>query len=224
MPQTDLATRHILVANGVTLAVALWQGWGVVQLMWPFWIQSVIIGWYARQRMLKLSRFCTEGFRINNRAVDPTPATRRSTANFFALHYGLFHLVYLFFLMAMTGDASSGGTIQVTNSSTGVTSEVMVGSVHPLDFLIFAVLGVGFWRTHRASHAEHVAADLGGKPNIGTLMFMPYVRILPMHLAIIIGVAMGGMGAVWLFMLLKTGADVGMHKLEHRMLQRSGQT
>lgn len=98
----ERAVHAILLANGVTLLMALWQGWSVLQLMWPFWMQSLIIGWYARQRMLKLTAFCTEGMKVNNRPVRPTPATQRKMANFFALHYGGFHAVYLVFLVALT--------------------------------------------------------------------------------------------------------------------------
>jgi hypothetical protein len=63
-----------------------------------------------------------------------------------------------------------------------------------------------------------VEADLGGRPNIGTLMFMPYLRILPMHLSIILGAVLGGSTAVLFFLALKTAADAGMHVIEHALL------
>jgi len=43
--------------------------WKVAWLLWPFWIQSVIIGVYARKRMLDLAQFSTEGFTSNERPV-----------------------------------------------------------------------------------------------------------------------------------------------------------
>jgi hypothetical protein len=215
----DQAVRGILIANLLTLALAVLQDWSVLQLMWPFWMQSLIIGWYARQRMLKLTRFSTDGLTVNDRPVTPTPANQRRVANFFALHYGGFHVVYLFFLLAMSTTADTSGYIQVTNESTGQASPVHIGHVHPLDFIAYAVLALGFWRSHRASHREHVQADLGHSPNLGTLMFMPYARVIPMHLTLILAVLLGG-SALWLFVLLKTGADVAMHKLEHRLLQQ----
>jgi len=58
------------------------------------------------------------------------------------------------------------------------------------------------------------------KQNIGTIMFYPYARILPMHLLIVGGffLADGGAqtAAVVLFLILKTGADTVMHYIEHR--------
>ena len=69
------------------------------------------------------------------------------------------------------------------------------------------------------SHREHVASDLRHTRNIGTLMFIPYLRIIPMHLTIILGAVLGSGGGLLLFGALKTVADVVMHKVEHRMLQ-----
>lgn len=217
----DRALLAILASNALTAVVALVSGWGLLQLLWPFWVQSAVIGWFSMQRILKLQDFCTEGFRINKRPVEPTPATRTQTAIFFALHYGFFHFIYFVFLAGFTaGAAAGGGSIAVTNSSTGEVMQVAMGQVRALDWLLFAALGFVFWRTHAASHREHVAADLAGRPNIGTLMFMPYLRILPMHLTLILGMVLSGGGAVLLFLGLKTAADAGMHLLEHALLRR----
>lgn len=214
----DRSARGILAANVLTVIVALWQGWGLLLLLWPFWIQSVIIGFYARRRMLLLKDFCVQGLKINNRQVEATPETLRKVANFFALHYGFFHLGYLVFLVTFAAGADAEGLVPVTNESTGAVTMLMVGRVHPLDFVIFAALGVAFWLGHRASHREHVARDLAGRPSLGSLMFMPYLRVFPMHLTIIFGSLLGG-GAVVLFGALKTVADLLMHRLEHRMMQ-----
>src|SRR5438132_766929 len=62
-----------------------------------------------------------------------------------------------------------------------------------------------------------LAADQQGQPNIGGVMFLPYLRILPMHLTIILGVAAGYTGGVMLFAGLKMLADVLMHWIEYRI-------
>jgi hypothetical protein len=216
----DRAPIGILASNALTLLAALLFDWSLVELLWPFWIQSIVIGWYARQRILRLADFSVEGVEFNGRPVDETPETQRRIANFFALHFGFFHVVYLIFLLAFTLTASSAGYVDVRNENTNEMMTVHVGNVAPLEWLIFAGLGWTFWRAHRASHEEHVEADLAGKPNIGTLMALPYARVIPMHLTIIFGVWLGGGGlAIILFVLLKTAADVGMHLAEHRWLQ-----
>ncbi len=54
-------------------------------------------------------------------------------------------------------------------------------------------------------------------PNIGTIMFFPYARVIPMHLTIVIGghFTKGSQGALILFLALKTIADLIMHMIEH---------
>lgn len=216
----DRALWAILGSNALTAAIALAANWSLLQLLWPFWVQSVVIGWFSLQRIRRLRDFRTEGFRINDRAVAPTAETRAKTAAFFALHYGLFHAIYLVFLIGFTASAADGGSVSITNTRTGEVSQVLMGELQALDWLLFAALGVVFWRTHAASHREHVQADLAGRPHIGTLMFMPYLRILPMHLTLVLGLVLGSGMATLLFLALKTAADAGMHVIEHALLRR----
>lgn len=54
---------------------------------------------------------------------------------------------------------------------------------------------------------------------LGTLMFYPYLRIIPMHLTIIFG-SMMGEGKVVLFMILKTVSDAAMHMVEHALFRK----
>ena len=186
----------ILAANGVTVLIALVQDWPLALMLWPFWIQSVIIGWFSRKRILALKEFSVEGFKVNGRQAEATPQTQRETANFLVLHYGAFHAGYLVFLMAKS-PAISG-----------------------LDWLLIGASGVGFWLGHQRSHRLNVDADTRTKRNIGALMFLPYVRIVPMHLVILSG-GTGGSSAVVMLLFggLKTAADAFMHVVEHRWLQ-----
>lgn len=193
--------RGILIANAVTAAVALWQQWPLALLLWPFWIQSIVIGWFSRKRILALKRFSVEGFRINGRTPEPNEKTRNETATFFVIHYGFFHFGYLMFLLAG------------------------VNAIGALDWLLIAGTGVAFWLGHQRSHALNVDADTRAMRNIGVMMFLPYARILPMHLCV--GLAVVGTGdgatsalATLAFCTLKTGADVLMHVVEHRWLQK----
>ncbi|MCB9982796.1 MAG: hypothetical protein H6861_03845 [Rhodospirillales bacterium] len=57
------------------------------------------------------------------------------------------------------------------------------------------------------------------KPYLGTLVFYPYLRIIPMHLAIISGGMVEGMGML-IFMGLKTLADAGTHMIGHYLFQK----
>jgi len=218
-PVPDRALRGILASNLLALCVVWFTDGGLLLLLWPYWAQSVVIGWYARQRILKLKVFSSEGFKVNNREVAPTFESRNRVANFFLVHYGFFHLVYFIFLMTFTGQADASGVMMMTVE--GVEKPFHVGSVVGADFLWVAIASLGFWQSHRLSHREHVEADLQAIRNIGTLMMMPYVRIVPMHITIIVGAVIGDGAGLLLFGALKTFADVGMHKIEHHLLQKT---
>lgn len=185
--------------NAMVIVGALVAGDGLGMLMWPYWIQSMVIGYYSVRRIQKLQAFKTDGLQINGQYVDPTPATQRSTWRFFIVHYGLFHLVYAVFLLGMIARPAAEPSAWAP--------------------LWLATAFVGFMVSHGHSHREHVASDLRHTRNIGTLMFIPYVRIVPMHLTIIFGAMLGNGIGILLFGALKTVADVAMHKIEHRMLQ-----
>lgn len=193
LARTSTSTRPLLLANGITLVVALIFNWSPAWLLWPYWIQSVIIGWYARKRMLNLVYFSTEGFTSNGQPVPENETGKRSTTTFFVLHYGGFHAAYLMYLLI----------------------EHRVSELW--DILALLACGVSFVLSQRQTYAAQHAADLRGKPNLGRLMFTPYLRVLPMHLGIIFGG--GSNGGAWmlvLFTVLKTLSDIALDTLDRR--------
>ena len=212
----DFSGISILAGNAFTIALALIQGWDLGPLLFIYWSQSVIIGLFHIVRMLKLRQFCTEGFTSNGQRVSEDENGKRSTALFFAMHYGFFHLVYAFFLIGgMAGDEEEplSEAMKSTQSTGDGQSEVL--------WLLLGILG--FLVSHAVSFFRNVREDLKRRPNLGIMMFLPYVRIIPMHLTIILGGAMNaGAGSLLLvaFLLLKTGADYLFHIIEHRVLQK----
>lgn len=203
----DRGLVGILLGNALTLAVALWQQWSALDLLWPFFLQSLVIGYYARRRLLLAPQLTVDNMTINGKPVTGPEQVRRFLRWFFVLHYGGFHLGYAIFLLIATGLAGRGA-----------------GGRSDADWLLYAALGAAFWFAHRASHRQHVASDTAGPRSAAVLMAMPYLRIVPMHLSIIVMMALNASShAPWfvaMFVALKTVADVGTHKLEHRRLQR----
>lgn len=187
------STVALIGANTLTLALALWLDWSVSTLLWPYWLQNMVIGWYARKRMLALRDFSTEGFTSNDEPVPENEQGKRSTAGFFVLHYGFFHLVYLIFLCALA----------------------------PLtrfrDFIVVLACGFSYVVAQRKTFAEQSAIDAAGRPNLGALMFLPYLRVLPIHMTIVLGAGRLGSAALVLFVVLKTLADIGLDRLDRRI-------
>jgi hypothetical protein len=199
----DLSLWGVVASNVFSIFIALIQGWNLGEVMWIFWAQSVIIGLINFVRILNLKEFSTENFQMNDRSVAPTEETKRQTAFFFLFHYGFFHFIYSIFLW----------------------QEMPLSSANLPHLLFLLVCALGFAGAHGFSFVHNLNRDFKDKkPNIGSLMFYPYMRIVPMHLTIIFGSAltMSGAGrlALLLFMVLKTFADAGMHVAEHRLFQK----
>jgi len=205
------AIRGLIASNLLAIAIAYWQEWPLLLQLWPYWVQNLIVGWFSRKRILELRQFSTEGFRINGRAVDPTPETRRNVANFFVVHYGFFHVMYFVFLVIFTAMGLSSGPDGEIRTGVAVVGRN--------DILWMLPVIAAFWFSHRASYRQNLADDTRSCPNIGTLMFLPYARVLPMHLTIILAFPLGDAWGTLVFGGLKTGADVLMHVIEHRWMR-----
>ncbi len=206
----DYSGIGILVSNVLAVVFALIDGWGLGNLMLIYWWQSVLIGFFHFFRIILLKSFCTEGFTSNGTRVPETNKGKFSTAVFFAVHYGFFHLVYVVFLIGFAS-ADGGEAEPGVDPTDGESSRL----------LWFVLSMLGFIFGHAYSFYQNVRADLQNRPNLGTMMFLPYARIIPMHLTIILGSMSGsGMGSLLLFSGLKTGADYVMHIVEHRVLRR----
>lgn len=205
----------IVGSNLLTLLCAWIFEWGLLQVLWPYWIQSVVIGVYAYQRIQARSVIDTAEIRINGRPIEDPDEARRWLATFFALHYGLFHLVYLIFLGVYTLFALFAPVF----GREAATVFSGLGHVHPFDPLFVLALGASFaYGQHLAYRAER-SDPRHGPVRAGTLMMLPYLRILPMHVLIIGGMLFGA-SAVTVFVVLKTVADLLTARFEQHHLSK----
>ena len=195
--RADNSLFVLIAVNIIVLVIAHYMKLSLRGLMLVYWMQSAVIGACHVYRITQLKRFATDGFRINNQPVDETPATRAKTATFFAIHFGFFHVGYLVFLSVAP---SKAGTLAA-----------------PAAYLL---CGAAFAFNHIYSLRHNIAKDAAGRPNIGTLMFLPYARTVPMHVTICTGFLFhpGPYGLLF-FGVLKTAADALMHTVEHHVLK-----
>jgi len=177
--------------------VALREGWNVTFLLWIYWSQSIIIGLFNFIRILQLKEFSTKGVKLFGKFADPTIQTKIRSAIIFLLYYGLF---CLFSSMAIRDYAP--GTI----------------SSHELTFIYSASLL--FFLNHLFSYIYNRPRD-AQKQNIGTLVFFPFVRIIPMYLIFVFAPIFSLGVALPLFLLLKTFADALMHIAEHQIVRKN---
>jgi len=181
----------IISANLLILLTALFQGMGVGFVLWVYWLQSVIIGFFFALKILFTARFA-------NRAKDLMSVM--FFAGFFTLHYGMFHLGYSFFLLLFEGPA-------------------------PINFAEVLQLGSVFFIAHLISFIL-TFREIKSIEAVGQAFILPYARIIPMHITIILGsmlfiLGLGPIPIILFFLFLKTGADIWAHNYEHRLYRKS---
>lgn len=196
----DPSLWFLLLSNLAMIYIATKENWNLSTIMWVYWFQSITIGLFNFIRILQLKEFSTEGFKINGEPAQSTQNTKNFTAFFFLFHYGIFHLVYMIFLLTGIFTKAYGNTPNLSE----------------LKYILLTALL--FFINHLFSYFYNKPIDTK-KQNIGSLMFYPYVRIIPMHLTIILGSAFAGI--LPLFLVLKTFADGIMHIVEHNVLRNN---
>jgi hypothetical protein len=189
----------IILGNIITIVLAIAQQWPMGQILWVYWGQSVMIGVINFFRILSLKEFTTDGMKQNGQPVPETQSAKKSIAFFFAIHYGFFHFVYFIFLW----------------------QDLPLSRLPASELMLLLLLIFGFFSSHGFSYRYNLDKDFKDKkPNLGTIMFYPYLRIIPMHLTIIFGSMMFSTASLVFFMLLKTAADAGMHMVEHHLFRK----
>jgi hypothetical protein len=205
----DIPLLFLLLVNAATIVLALTEGWDLGVLLFVYWSQSVIIGFFTAIRILTLrsdqivweGRFA-EGYPVQE--VKPAfDLGKVLIAGFFVVHYGLFHWGYYTFLTDL-------GFINM---------DTILGNA---DILLACGL---FFINHLISFLYYRKKDQIGPENLKNLFLTPYVRIIPMHVTIIIGgfasfflaiLGIDATGAVLiLFLSLKTYVDIRMHIEKH---------
>jgi hypothetical protein len=206
------SARVLLASNALTIIVAILFGLDPAEIIWVYWLESVVIGAYTVLAFIMMARA------PKSSRNEGTPAGAYGYAIFFIIHYGMFHGVYAVFLLAMPW-------FNITHPDLlgmGITAGILALS-HGFSF-VKNVLG----------NPAEIARTKG---NMDRVMMAPYSRIIPMHLTIIFsGFLMVPLafleviaGAIWsgpglaaadwlikfvvllLFMGIKTAADLQTH-------------
>lgn len=183
------STVTLILANLLTIVFAVVQKWNIGDVLWIYWAQSLIIGCFHFLRILDQKQFSTEGWGL---PLTSTRKTQWGVACFFLFHYGIFIIAFFVFLRYMW---------------------IVLPS---MSALALALCIIAFLGTHGFSYWESRQEVVAIKPNIWSLMFHPYARVVPMWLTLTIGIqyAKDYSMTLILFLGLKTVADVFMQVLE----------
>jgi len=159
-------------------------------IVWLYWGQSVLIGVFNFFDILTVKNPAPNTMKFDN----GKEAKGGCLALFFAVHYGIFHFVYLIFIATMF---------------------TKVGAVDWL-FVLMGLVAVGMELL--ISFARRRSMRREGLVNVGALFFLPYLRVVPMHLMILTP-AFLNMQASTIFLVLKMIADVLGYFLSTRIMR-----
>ncbi|MDD1653306.1 MAG: DUF6498-containing protein [Methanomicrobiales archaeon] len=203
----------LLIANVITIVLALMQGWDFATVFLIYWTQSVIIGFFTVIQILAFPEGGAWGASPESRmtvgshsfftAGPVTPLKKLALAGFFTLHYGVFHLVYLGFILIFWF---------VLGSDPQALPDLLLASAI-------------FFLNHLYSFLFYRGKEETEGLTVMDVFSRPYARIIPMHLTIVLGVfamVMFGVSGqdpgrilVLTFLVLKTLADLWGHARKH---------
>lgn len=200
----DPTVLSLLFSNLLTILIAVLFNWNLIEVLWVYLGQSVIIGLFNFLKIIKISisQNTTAGFKVIG----------LFSSFFFLVHYNGFHFGYFLFLSMLSFIPGSSGNFVPMNI---------------LNFLpVFLITLFIFFINHLFSfiyYFKKIDVPTMNEKNIlmGDLMFRPYARIIPMHFTIMFGtliISLGNFNSFVLifFLLLKTYADLKMHISEHK--------
>ncbi len=129
-------------------------------LIWIFWLQSVILGIFNFFDMLTLHKVEIGNFTINNDV--PSPGKAKGCLSFFFLvHYGGFHLGYLVFI-------------------------AIYFKFTAIDFSVLKIALLGLLFSSLVQFIQNKTIYKNVPRSVTKMFFIPYLRIVPMHLTILL--------------------------------------
>lgn len=197
---SDKSFRFLLISNLVVILLAIIENWTFGGMLLAYIIQSMVIGWFNMRRILDSDYTQIDSSpEVVSGGNLPMGVGKYLLAVFFLMHYGGFHLLYLFLVLMLPMFGVAGGS--------GVWLPTVIG-------------GIVFAYNHYYSYQYHKQKINSIVPNVPQMMFYPYLRVLPMHIVLIVGAFLiEGYNlttfAVVLFLVLKMLVDLLSHYIQH---------
>lgn len=168
-------------------------------LIWLYWSQSIIYGFFT---FLTISTLPEPDVKVSGRAIAERGDRQEgkitypaAAAWFFVFHYGFFHLVYFVFLLTIT-------------------------KLNLFDWQFFKYCLAIFFTGQLANFIQHKLRKQKEPAEFGRLLAIPYLRIIPMHLCILIPAFLNVAGLT-VFLVLKVVADAVMYVATNSNYQKN---
>lgn len=199
---TDLSAWALILTNLITISFAYVEHWAFSTIIWVYWCQTLIIGFFAFLRVISLTDFSYPGVERIQLGVSLKPKLRAGI--FFLTHFTIVQ----------------GGLTLVLSA--------FLGSVTEVSGLILLSSSLLFFCNHLFSYVYNKKNERVVPKNIGFMVLRPYLRLLPLFVAFLfIGMIVAAFflvgdeqlvpAAYVVLFVLKTGADVIAHTFEHML-------
>jgi hypothetical protein len=184
----------LIVANLLPLVGVIALGWDARGVLLLYWAENLIVAIWSYVRMLYVG-----GWIAIPRVI------------FFCIHFGIFMMVHLMFIIVLTADWSGDGPDPFDEVLGG---EFLTSVSWWALAALFISHGISFFR-------NFIGNGEWERTTVDAQMVRPYPRMILMHVSIIAAgwffVLLGsGMALLIILVLLKTLADAAAHVREHR--------
>lgn len=213
-----MSVISLALANVVPMAGAIFFGWEVFDILLLYWFETAIIGVYFIGKLFVIvshSAIPQIGSKHPATALIQPGSPVRTVggllaAGFFIMHYGGFMTVHLVFLFAMFGPPLMSGV-------TGFFSlDILLQGIGTVGLGIAALAvshGISFIR-------NFVQQQEFTKTTLRQVLFMPYQRIIIMHLTLIASAFVVSyfdepLFGLLIMIVLKIITDIYSHLREH---------
>ncbi|MBM3254859.1 MAG: hypothetical protein FJZ08_00970 [Candidatus Omnitrophica bacterium] len=196
-----LSVVALILANLFPLFGVLVLGWRLFPIMFLYWSESAIVGFFNILKIIKAQGTTPGNFTINDQPA--SKLDKCSIILFFIMHYGIFMTVHGGFIFALFGPADMRFW-----ELAGALLFLFVS--HGLSY-IYNFLKEGEYKVFSPSQ----------------LLMQPYARIFIMHFTILCGAFVikslrAPLGALVIMVAVKTAIDLAAHIKQHNLENRDG--
>jgi len=197
---TDLSAWALVLTNIITIAFAFVGHWAFSTIIWVYWCQTLIIGFFAFLRAISITDISYPG--VERIQLRFSLKAKLRTGAFFLAHFTVVQGCLTLVLWGIIGPVTNVNGIILLSSS------------------------LLFFSNHLFSYVYNRKKERVVRKNIGITVLRPYLRLLPLFVAFLfVGMIVASfylikeeqlvpVAFVVLF-VFKTGADVTAHTLEH---------
>lgn len=200
----DISLWVLLGSNSMMIYLAISQNWNIRSLIFIFWLQSVIIGFFIFLRILSLKNEVFS-YSLKDSLVKNLFYQKISFAFFFTMHFGLFSFFTLIVAMMVT-----------RTDKWSLIAPEMVNIM---------LMGGIFFINHLFSFLYNNSQEGRRDEYVGVVFLLPYIRIAPLIFMFFIAPFALSINPIKgidqiiliLFLIFKTVFDMVGHIFQHKM-------